>query len=229
MSLTSSLVVLALTFSSVSAFAQVPVRPPKANNFYVVSPQDVLAITSSDQPDLTGKFAVGIDGTLTCPLIGRVEVGGKTLREVEAQLKTQLVEGGFSKNPKITVAKLFWYLYGSAFVTGEVREPGSDPPSGEMKLADAPPLAGSTLPTVSRDAKSVYVSGHIKNPGTYALQHSDTMVLQVLSLAGGLTDRGTMGRIRVIRIVNGDKREFAVKLTDVVQPNDTIVVPEKLF
>jgi len=78
-------------------------------------------------------------------------------------------------------------------------------------------------------AESVYVFGQVKNPGAYALQSADTTVLQALSLAGGVTDRGATNRIKIARIVNGEKQEIKVKLTDRVLPGDTIIVPEKFF
>jgi polysaccharide biosynthesis/export protein len=78
-------------------------------------------------------------------------------------------------------------------------------------------------------AESVYVFGQVKNPGAYALQQKNTSVLQALSLAGGVTDRGSTSRVRIVRIVDGEKKEFRVKLTDVVQPNDTIIVGERFF
>jgi len=78
-------------------------------------------------------------------------------------------------------------------------------------------------------AESVYVTGQVKNPNAYALQQRNTTVLQALSLAGCVTDRGSMGRIKIMRIVNGDKKEIKVKLTDIVQPNDTIFVGDRLF
>lgn len=78
-------------------------------------------------------------------------------------------------------------------------------------------------------AESVYVFGHVKNPGAYPLQQRDTTVLQALSLAGGVTDRGSTARIRIVRIVDGKKKEFKVKLSDPVSPGDTLIVPERLF
>lgn len=78
-------------------------------------------------------------------------------------------------------------------------------------------------------AESIYVFGQVKNPGAYALRQRDTTVLQALSLAGGVTDRGTTGRIKIIRIIDGEKREMKVKLSEVVQAGDTIVVPERFF
>ena len=78
-------------------------------------------------------------------------------------------------------------------------------------------------------AESVYVFGQVKNPGAYALQQKNTTVLQALSLAGGVTDRGSTGRIKIARIVNGSKQELRVKLADIVQPGDTIIVQERFF
>jgi polysaccharide export outer membrane protein len=77
-------------------------------------------------------------------------------------------------------------------------------------------------------AQSVFVSGQVKSPGAYAVD-SGTTVLQLLSVAGGLTDRGSDSRIRIQRTVKGKKVELKGKLTDTVLPGDTIVVPEKFF
>jgi polysaccharide export outer membrane protein len=77
-------------------------------------------------------------------------------------------------------------------------------------------------------AETVYVFGQVKNPGGFAVQ-KDTTVLQALSLAGGVTENGAMNRIRVVRIIGGEKKELKVKLTDIVQPGDTIIVPERYF
>ena len=76
-------------------------------------------------------------------------------------------------------------------------------------------------------AESIYVFGQVKNPGAYALQQRNTTVLQALSLAGGVADRGSMSRIRIVRIVDGSKKEVRVSLADVVQAGDTIIVPER--
>jgi polysaccharide biosynthesis/export protein len=72
------------------------------------------------------------------------------------------------------------------------------------------------------------VFGQVKNPSAYAVQ-KQTTVLQALSLAGGVTENGAMNRIKIVRIVSGEKKEVKVKLTDLVQPGDTIIVPERYF
>jgi polysaccharide export outer membrane protein len=78
-------------------------------------------------------------------------------------------------------------------------------------------------------SQSVYVFGQVKNPGAYGLQQQSTTVLQALSLAGGVTDRGAIARIKILRVVNGGKIELKAKLTDFVEPGDTIVVSERFF
>jgi polysaccharide export outer membrane protein len=77
-------------------------------------------------------------------------------------------------------------------------------------------------------AELVYVFGQVKNPAAYPIK-TDTTVLQALSLAGGVTPNGAMNRTKIIRIINGLERELNVKLTDIVQPGDTIMVPERYF
>jgi polysaccharide biosynthesis/export protein len=77
-------------------------------------------------------------------------------------------------------------------------------------------------------AQSVFVAGQVKQPGAYAVDRNTT-VLQVLSLAGGLTDRGADSRIKIQRMVKGKLKEIKAKLTDYVEPGDTVIVPEKFF
>jgi polysaccharide export outer membrane protein len=77
-------------------------------------------------------------------------------------------------------------------------------------------------------AEIIYIYGQIRNPGSVPIK-SGTTVLQALSLAGGLTDRGASSRIRVSRVVDGRKKEIRVRLTDTVQAGDTLIVPERFF
>jgi len=77
-------------------------------------------------------------------------------------------------------------------------------------------------------AAQVYVMGSVARPGPYRFQEGMT-VLQALTLAGGATDRGSAGRTKVVRIVNGKKVELKPKPTELVLPEDTLVVPERFF
>ena len=77
-------------------------------------------------------------------------------------------------------------------------------------------------------AETIYVFGQVKNPGAYAIQKGTT-VLQALSLAGGVAENGAMNRIEIVRLVKGQPRKLKIRLTDIVQPGDTISVPERWF
>jgi polysaccharide export outer membrane protein len=77
-------------------------------------------------------------------------------------------------------------------------------------------------------AEAVYVFGQVKSPGSYAIQRNTT-VLQALSLAGGINERGATGRIKIVRVENGKTIEVRVKLTDLVRAGDTIIVSERFF
>jgi polysaccharide export outer membrane protein len=245
---------------------------------YVIGPQDVLSITVFGS-DIAGKYTVEADGTFTFALIGRVTAGGKSPRELEAELRKRLADGYF-KNPQVSVA-VEQYRSQQIFIVGEVRTPGAYPLTGDMTLIEALARAGSVTPAASgealivhpRTAKSgpllpgqdadaevirvdvkalqsgqlsqnyrlqdgdtiflpaaeiIYIYGQIKSPGSFPIK-SGTTVLQVLSLAGGVTDRGSTSRIRVSRVVDGKKKELRVRLTDVLQPGDTLIVPERFF
>jgi polysaccharide export outer membrane protein len=77
-------------------------------------------------------------------------------------------------------------------------------------------------------AAQVYVMGSVARPGPYRFQEGMT-VMQALTLAGGATARGSAGRAKVIRIVDGKKVEKKARATDLVLPEDTLVVPERFF
>jgi polysaccharide export outer membrane protein len=77
-------------------------------------------------------------------------------------------------------------------------------------------------------APKVYVSGEVNSPGAYPLTPGTT-VRQILSLAGGITEDGSTGRIRVVRTVSGKPHESGIKIDDPVQAGDTLVVRAKIF
>src|SRR5262249_45649943 len=73
-------------------------------------------------------------------------------------------------------------------------------------------------------AQRFYVTGQVRSPGAFVLEPNLT-VLQAISMAGGLTDRGSTRRMRIVR----NKRQVSAKESDVVQADDTIIVRPRLF
>src|SRR5687767_12704795 len=119
--------------------SEAPAAPPPAASAvqrlmtqpdYQIGAEDVLAVTVFDQPDLSGKYAVELDGTFTFPFVGRVTAAGQTIRAFEAALRASLADG-FFKNPQVTVA-VEAYRSQRVFVVGEVKTPGALPLTGGL-------------------------------------------------------------------------------------------------
>jgi polysaccharide biosynthesis/export protein len=116
---------------------------------YIVGPNDVLAVTVFNQPQLSGKFVVEADGTVGFPLLGRVAAGGMSIRAVEDELRNRLA-AGYVKSPNVSVT-IEQYRSQQVFVMGEVRQPGSLQFTGSMTLIEALARAGSTTDRAGSD------------------------------------------------------------------------------
>ncbi len=90
---------------------------------------------------------------------------------------------------------------------------------------DFPLEAGDTV--YFPRAAQVYVTGNVGRPGAFRFEEGLT-VYQALNMAGGITEKGS-SKVHVVRIVDGQRKELRVKPTDLIQPEDTIVVPERFF
>ena len=77
-------------------------------------------------------------------------------------------------------------------------------------------------------AKRFYISGFVKNPGSFVLD-TGTTISQAIIIAGGLAERGSDRRIKVMRLVGGRTIEISVELDDKVQPNDEIKIAPRFF
>ena len=87
---------------------------------------------------------------------------------------------------------------------------------------------GDTVFIPRSDPTRIFVSGQVRTPGAYSITEN-TSVLQALTLAGGVTESAAINRLRVMRIVDGNQKTITVKITDTLQPGDTLVVPERYF
>src|SRR5579872_831053 len=118
----------------VQVAAVIAADPPDLQD-YVVGPNDVLAITVVDQPQLTGKYIVRVDGTFTFPILGRLQAGGLSLQTVENDVRDRLAKG-YVKDPQVGVS-VDQYRSQQIFIIGEVRQPGSLQFTGSMRLIEA--------------------------------------------------------------------------------------------
>jgi len=88
-------------------------------------------------------------------------------------------------------------------------------------------LAGDTL--VVPKTQVFYIYGEAKNPNAYKLKPGMT-VIQALSLAGGLTDKGSDKRIDIRRRdADGQLRTLTASLNEPLLPDDVVYIRERLF
>lgn len=114
-------------------------------------------------------------------------------------------------------------------------QPG-DPNQETVRIRMQDVLSGNVRGLVIRDGDTVYVpkaerfyvTGYVRTPGSFIWEPGVT-VQQAIAMAGGVTERGSLRRVRIFRIIDGKRTEVRPKLTDPVQPNDTIEIPQRLF
>jgi len=87
---------------------------------------------------------------------------------------------------------------------------------------------GDTIYVPRFDPNRVYVSGQVRTPGAYSVADKTT-VFQALALAGGPTERASLGRVQIMRLVDGKQKTIKANLEAIVRPGDTIIVPERYF
>ena len=137
----------AATTSPPATTAQAQMRDTAS---YVIGPQDQLAITVYDEPDLTNRYRVDDAGFVSFPLIARIAAAGLTVGEFEDRLRSTLANG-YIRNPQVRV-DIEQYRSQSVVVTGSVRAPQKVTMTGSsMTLLEALALAGSPTVDASND------------------------------------------------------------------------------
>jgi polysaccharide export outer membrane protein len=114
-------------------------------------------------------------------------------------------------------------------------EPPRDPLKYTIDLRDLyNGVAAANISLMNGDIINVpktevfYVQGRVKNVGVQNWEPGLT-IDQAITRAGGVDDRGKRTGVKVNRLVDGKSRTIDVKPTDLVQPNDNIIVPSRLF
>ena len=101
-----------------------------------VGPFDKLTIDVFGSEELSGKeVQVDASGRMTFPLIGTIEVAGKTPGEIGVMMQ-DLFRGRYIRNPQVTV-NLKEIVSQTVTIGGEVKKPGVYPIIGKMTLMTA--------------------------------------------------------------------------------------------
>jgi polysaccharide biosynthesis/export protein len=102
---------------------------------------DLLEISVYNVPELTSKALINGNGDVYLPLVNNVHVAGLTTEAAEQVIEQRLADGGFVKDPHVTIT-LNHSVSQNASILGEVARPGIYPVIGEPRLFDLISTAG---------------------------------------------------------------------------------------
>lgn len=103
---------------------QQPRTVPAAALDYVLQPSDLLNVQVFQEDNLKRDVRVSQEYSITLPLIGKVDVKGKTLRQAEAIIAKLYYDGEFLQNPQVNIV-VVEYAKRSVNVIGQVNQPGA--------------------------------------------------------------------------------------------------------
>jgi len=114
---------------------------PAQNSALRLGVGDLVELGVYNVPELSTKTRVGSNGDVYLPLIDYVHVEGLTLEEAQALIEKRYSDGGFLRDPHVTVF-VDEYASQGASVLGEVSKPGVYPVLGQQRLLDLVSSAG---------------------------------------------------------------------------------------
>ncbi|HSS96155.1 MAG TPA: polysaccharide biosynthesis/export family protein, partial [Terriglobales bacterium] len=135
----------------VSAFDAVTQKPntPPPDSSLRIGAGDLLEFSVYNVPELATKIRVSSNGDAYLPLIDYVHVADLTVEEAQAVIEKKLSDGGFLRDPHVT---LFVDQFASQGVSvlGEVARPAVLPVLGQQRLFDVISAAGGLTDKAGR-------------------------------------------------------------------------------
>jgi len=114
-----------------------------------LGPGDLIEVNVYNVPELTTKARVSNSGDLYLPLIDYVHVEGLTQEEAQSVIEKRLSDGGFVRNPHVTIFVDEAASQGVVLI-GEVGKPGIYPDVADHKLYEVISEAGGFTASASR-------------------------------------------------------------------------------
>jgi polysaccharide export outer membrane protein len=144
------------TAPATDSAAPAPATAPVTNGNNILHCDDLIRITVFQEDDLTTETRITKAGSITFPLIGVVQVAGKTIAQTQEDIRSRL-DKDYIVNPHVTVAVI---EYSKLWVTvlGQVQKPGNvEIPAGGngLDLLGAIALAGGYTPDADMEHVAV--------------------------------------------------------------------------
>ena len=99
------------------------------DNSYILARRDILTISVFDEKDLTTNQPIDGNNEIKVPLIGKIKVGGMTVREAEAFLEEEFITQEYLRDPLVTIKV---QSRKEVFVLGEINSPGAVTFNGDV-------------------------------------------------------------------------------------------------
>jgi polysaccharide export outer membrane protein len=117
-----------------------------------LGPGDQLRVNVFNQANLSGDFVVDGSGFIAMPLLGPLEAGNKTPRQLEQSIADELMRGGYLVDPRISIQVVQFRPY---YILGEVASPGAYPYSTGLTVRNA--VAAAKGFTYRANTRRVYI------------------------------------------------------------------------
>lgn len=106
---------------------------------YRLGAGDKIRVVVLADPEFSGEYEVDAAGNVSVRMLGRMSVTGITTAELEQKLAERYREGGYLRNPRLTVELVSARPF---YILGEVSKPGSYPYVAGLTVAHAVAIAG---------------------------------------------------------------------------------------
>ena len=119
---------------------------------YTIQPGDRLDVSVWNEPDLQKELLVAPDGGIAFPLVGEINVAGKSIVELRDDFKTKLAR--YLADPIVTVT-IKEVLGNKIYVLGQVNRPGQFVVNPMVDVMQALSMAGGTTAYASLNDISI--------------------------------------------------------------------------
>jgi polysaccharide biosynthesis/export protein len=117
---------------------------------YRLGAGDLVKIAVFDHDELGIDARISQSGNITFPLIGQILIAGLSTREAELLIARRLIDGGFVKQPQVSVL-VSEYQSQKVSVMGQVAKPGQYPLDASKRVLDALAMGGGVLNDTAAD------------------------------------------------------------------------------
>ena len=210
---------------------------------------DLIEVSVYNVPELASKGRISNSGDVYLPLVDYVHVDGLTLEEAQTVIQKRLEDGGFVRNPHVTI---FVDEANSQGVTviGEVGKPGIYPDTADRKLYEIISQAGWFSASASRKIAIIRrnqadpirvdlprnladdVSGNIDIlPGDTITVPRAPIIYVVGDVghpSGLLVDNGTLTVLQALALAGGTNRTAKLGSARIIHKSATGMIETKL-